>query len=198
MLLEFGKCLLLSAWRRKKLTYGFLTLTWRDTTSPQGREDALPLARGVKLDKGFFQGGRKQADPSAVPVLVQPLGWPWCCERLWQSLCKGLCKRRGTLLTSSHTEAQVKGQQGALVPSWKQHTWGPGAPDCSCSPPSPPLCLQGRGISVDSALLCRTHPRGGLSTQISALLHQGPQQWGQGCLLCRDTGTGLALPQGSF
>lgn len=76
MLLEFGKCLLLSTWTGKKLTSVFLTLTWRGITSTRGREDAVPSARAAELGKGFFQSGRKWADPSAVPVLVQLLAWP--------------------------------------------------------------------------------------------------------------------------
>lgn len=73
MLLEFRKCLLLSVWIGQKLTSGFLILTRRDVTSTWGREDALPSARAFSWEgKGFFQRGRKQADPKAVPVPVQP------------------------------------------------------------------------------------------------------------------------------
>lgn len=75
MLLEFGRCRLLSAWRRKKLTNGFVTLTWRGVTSPQCREDALPSARNVKLEKGFFQ--RKQVGSRQTPVLSLCLSSPW-------------------------------------------------------------------------------------------------------------------------
>lgn len=176
MLLEFRKCLFLSAWRGKKLTSGFLPLTRRDITSTRGREDAVPSARTVKLGKGFFQSGRKRADPSAVPELVQPLGWLWCCEKLWKSLCKGLCKRRGALLSLPHAEAKVKGHQGALVPSWKQHIRDTGASRPWLQPPS----LTGGAWHFSGFWPCFAVPTQGmvLSTHICALLHQGPQQWG--------------------
>lgn len=88
-----------------------------------GQGGCSALSEGVQLGrKGLIPKGQKAGRPQGCPCACPALGQPWYCERLWESLYKGLCEGRGIPLTPSCMEAKAKGaqgHQGALVLSWK-------------------------------------------------------------------------------